>query len=348
MRRIRWSKVFRLILILILAILILYIGRSWLPGIGKQKVGRIIRPPHEVSTLAAQGSIIYAGGQEGVFIIDRRTGSVKSRLGEGEGFEYVKSLLVDQNDVLWIAHKRGLTSYDGQQFTNFTTKDGLPDNRVNCICQDNQGRLWIGTWGGAAYLENKRWKVIDRREGLLVDMVNVIMEDSRGGMWFGSYAVRRGGVSYYNGSEWSYLTTQNRKLPDPNISDIFEDNNGQILIASGFVDQGGLIKIKLQDKQIKQHSVITRKDGLAGEKVRSIFQEPAGTLWIASEYDGVARISQKGTIDIYTTQNGLSGNEVKDWIRDDTGNLWMATDNGITLIRSDELERLYRAKGAIL
>ena len=155
MRRIRWSKVFRLILILILAILILYIGRSWLPGIGKQKVGRIIRPPHEVSTLAAQGSIIYAGGQEGVFIIDRRTGSVKSRLGEGEGFEYVKSLLVDQNDVLWIAHKRGLTSYDGQQFTNFTTKDGYWIIGSTVFVKDNQA-VYDRYLGGAAYLENKR------------------------------------------------------------------------------------------------------------------------------------------------------------------------------------------------
>lgn len=339
MRSISMNRIFWPAIALLIVVALLFAVKSYVPGVGAKKVGHIIRPPHEVSALAVKSGTIWAGGQEGVFAIDRQAGLVKSKLGEGQRFEYVKDLLVDQKGVLWIAHTKGLTSYDGRRFTTFTTREGLPDDRVNCICQDSQGRLWVGTWSGAACFQNGRWKVINHKTGLLVDMVNVMLEDSRGGLWFGSYAVRRGGVSYYNGISWNYLTTENKALPDPNISDIFEDSSGQVLIASGFVDHGGLVRIQMDDKIIKQKSILTREDGLAGEKVRSLFEEPSGVLWVASEYDGVARMSKAG-ITIYTTKSGLSGNEVKDWLLDEAGDLWMATNDGITLVRSDEFNDL--------
>lgn len=345
MRRFRVNRKFwPIVVVLSMAVLFLAFG-TFIRGIESEKIGRIIRPPHEVSALAVKGSTLWAGGQDGLFEIDRRTAKVKGSLGKSQRFEYVKDLLVDQREVLWIAHSKGLTSYDGKRFVNYTTREGLPDNRVNCIYEDSKGRLWIGTWSGAAYRENGRWKVLNRKSGLLVDMVNVMLQDSRGGLWFGSYAVREGGVSYNDGSRWIYLTTKNNKLPDANISSIMENSHGQILIASGFVDEGGLVRIRMHDRQIITSSILSQEDGLAGEKVRSLFEDASGVLWVASEYDGIARISRTG-IDIFTIENGLSGNEVKDWLMDENGTLWMATNDGITLIRSDELEILRGEKEA--
>ena len=39
----------------------------------------------------------------------------------------------------------------------YTTKEGLPDNLVFSITQDNQGTIWAGTSKGLAKLENGRF-----------------------------------------------------------------------------------------------------------------------------------------------------------------------------------------------
>src|SRR5687768_4456422 len=35
--------------------------------------------------------------------------------------------------------------YDETEFIQYTVKDGLSDNNINCITQDNRGFVWIGT-----------------------------------------------------------------------------------------------------------------------------------------------------------------------------------------------------------
>lgn len=289
---------------------------------------QIIRPPHEVSALAEHKDTLWAGGREGVFAIDRKTGKVKMKLESEPPLEYVTSLLVDRQGVLWIGHKGGLAKYDGHVISNLTVRDGLPDNRVNCLMEDSKGRLWAGTWGGAACLEGGRWRIYSKKDGLIDDMVNVMLEDSYGCLWFGSYAVPDGGVSYYGSQGWQTFSGP-RFLPDNNICDMIEDHTGRIWIATGFVNRGGAAWVEINQGGPGRWGRITKKDGLTGDKVRSIFEDKHGTLWFASEYDGVAR--WKGDEkQVFTIKSGLSGNEVKDWLEDENGNLWLATDNGIT------------------
>ncbi len=40
---------------------------------------------------------------------------------------------------------------------NFTTADGLPDNRVFSVAVDGN-RLWAGTENGLGLYENSKWK----------------------------------------------------------------------------------------------------------------------------------------------------------------------------------------------
>ena len=44
--------------------------------------------------------------------------------------------------------------YDGKTFTHFTQKEGLGNNDVFSILEDNQGNLWFGTWGGGVSMYN--------------------------------------------------------------------------------------------------------------------------------------------------------------------------------------------------
>ena len=49
---------------------------------------------------------------------------------------------------IWIGTvDAGVWKYDGNNLTNYTTKDGLTSNAINIIYKDNKGELWFGTDG---------------------------------------------------------------------------------------------------------------------------------------------------------------------------------------------------------
>ncbi|MFH0882200.1 MAG: histidine kinase dimerization/phospho-acceptor domain-containing protein [bacterium] len=60
----------------------------------------------------------------------------------------VFGLLQDQQGILWIWGSRGITTYDGNRFTHFSTDQGLPSNYVYNIRQKDDGTLAICTYRG--------------------------------------------------------------------------------------------------------------------------------------------------------------------------------------------------------
>ena len=79
-------------------------------------------------------------------------------------------------------------------------------------------------------------------------------------------------------------------------------------------------------------AALTRKDGLAGDKVRLIYQDKAGNIWFASEYDGVAVFRDGKRVALLTTADGLAGQEVKKIVQEDSGIYWLATEQGLNRI----------------
>jgi ligand-binding sensor domain-containing protein len=78
---------------------------------------------------------------------------------------------------------------------------------------------------------------------------------------------------------------------------------------------------------------VTRQDGLAGEVLRSVFQDEGGRMWLGSEYDGLAVQSGAGW-HIVTPRSGLAGWEVKTMLQDPDGTYWLGTENGLSRIAS--------------
>ena len=288
-----------------------------------------VRPPHEVSAIAIDGDHLWAGGREGVCRIDLRTATVAGRLEPPRPVTYVRALLMDAKGELWIGYGAGLLVWDGVSWRSFSQKDGLPDDRVTCLLQDHSGRIWAGTWGGAACLENGRWKVIRKTDGLCDDMVNVMMEDRDGGLWFGSYVAPTGGLSLLEtDGKWRRWTVADG-LPHNNINCLFQESGGAVWAAAGFLDRGGACRFDKRGDKWNLDRVIGRKDGLAGDKCRSVFQDSGGIYWFGSEYDGTARYDGKGWR-VLTEADGFSGQEAKAVLEDRSGGLWFATNDGVT------------------
>ncbi len=100
---------------------------------------------------------------------------------------YVFTLIVAKDDTVWAGTwGGGVSHYDGSQWHNFTTRDGLAGNVVYSMAQDEEGAFWFGTNGGLTRYDGKTWQVFTRADGLLDDNVYAIVPTAGGKVWVGT------------------------------------------------------------------------------------------------------------------------------------------------------------------
>jgi hypothetical protein len=68
---------------------------------------------------------------------------VNYNMKEGLAGSMVYCMVQDHDGFIWIGTETGLSRFDGQRFTNFTTLDGLPDNEIIQLFVDSKNRIWI-------------------------------------------------------------------------------------------------------------------------------------------------------------------------------------------------------------
>ncbi|SDD00085.1 two-component regulator propeller domain-containing protein [Williamwhitmania taraxaci] len=106
-------------------------------------------------------------------------------------FAIILSIIVFAN-VLWAQEnpiytaKVTLDRYT--KFENFTTKNGLSDNRVTAIFQDSRGYMWFGTAKGLNRFDGYSFIVFSHTDSLSISSneVTSIVEDKHGYLWIGT------------------------------------------------------------------------------------------------------------------------------------------------------------------
>ncbi|MFQ6029938.1 MAG: two-component regulator propeller domain-containing protein, partial [Dehalococcoidia bacterium] len=94
------------------------------------------------------------------------------------------------------------------RWENFTTADGLPDNKVFALAVDGP-RLWVGTENGLGLYEDGRWKVFRPQDGLAHGAVMSIAVDPKSGdVWLGTL----GGLSRLSAGRFDTFTQLNSGL----------------------------------------------------------------------------------------------------------------------------------------
>lgn len=83
----------------------------------------------------------------------------------------VVCMYLDSKQRLWIGtYNGGLNLFDekNNSFIHFMEKDGLPDNTIQSITEDEEGMLWLGTTNGISRFdpENRTFKNFDVSDGI--------------------------------------------------------------------------------------------------------------------------------------------------------------------------------------
>lgn len=106
---------------------------------------------------------------------------------------YVVSMKVDRDGHVWAGTwGGGLSRYDGQKWTVYTTAEGLPGNHVFMLHLDDKAQLWVGTNNGLAQWVGGKFKVMTTADGLFANNVFAMATTPAGDKWIGSY----GGVAH--------------------------------------------------------------------------------------------------------------------------------------------------------
>lgn len=193
----------------------------------------------------------------------------------GMGHGSVLDIHQVRNGDLWFATYGGLTRFDGRRLRTYTVEDGLGDNIVMALAEDEAGVLWAGTGyarsggtiGGLSRFDGTRFHTLTTDDGLPSNWVSdVHVTDD--GIWV---ATLGGGAALYDGESFTVLNSDHG-LPSDRVWDI-DTVGGTLILATSqglaFVDSMSI-------------SVPRTVDGFPGSDVFGATVAASGGVWLAT------------------------------------------------------------------
>src|SRR5207244_8050816 len=74
---------------------------------------------------------------------------------------------------------------------SYTTRDGLPNNRIISLAVNREGGIWIGTASGLSRFADKHFSSFRPGDGLATEIILSIFEDREGSLWIGTRSEER-------------------------------------------------------------------------------------------------------------------------------------------------------------
>jgi ligand-binding sensor domain-containing protein len=221
----------------------------------------------------SNGTILIAASFSGIFRYDGKSFTKLSGKLDSPRFWDV---LEDRRGNIWASSTdSGVYRYNGKSIQHFTTKEGLPSNRVMTIYEDKAGNIWFATGGGVSRYDGKSFRNLTTKEGLSSNDVTTMMEDKIGKLWFGT----RGEACFYDGKTFTVFKNKDGKA-FTNVWSLIEDKKGNIWFGGEIIDnkKGDTLFVS---------AGLWRYDGSSFTKIAqrgaaAIIEDKKGNIWTTS------------------------------------------------------------------
>ncbi|MDG1750108.1 MAG: two-component regulator propeller domain-containing protein, partial [Thalassotalea sp.] len=224
------------------------------------------------------------------------------------------------------------------KFKHLTAGDGLSQNNVFDIVQDNDGFIWIATENGLNKYDGKNIihykKNISDPNSIVNNFIRKLFIDDSGEIWIGT----EGGLSKYNKKLDNFenfysIESESNSLYDNYIWDIYQDNNGTIWVST----EKGIQKFNSEDNTFIRKRIRGFEEQL--KEIKTIFQDHLGYYWLGTFDNGVYIVDDEFTY-------AFKLNEKNKWdltlkidslydVKEIDNRYWLASENGIYVINKE-------------
>ncbi|MDD2982309.1 MAG: two-component regulator propeller domain-containing protein [Crocinitomicaceae bacterium] len=267
---------------------------------------------------------------------------------EGLAQSQVSSIVQDEKGYLWVGTMGGLGRFNGKTFENFSTNNGLLNNRITSL-EVIKEQLWVGHEGGVTLIENEkfsRWAFTESNKNISVISIipfqdGQVIATNGSGLFFINkqkqirnillpttdqnrvrgliqinqdlYIATRGGLLKTNDLYEFKVADDSLNL---NISGITLRN--EKLFITTF-DQG-FFELDYNSKKIKNLNIDAEYAG-----IRKCILDSKGNIWNASR-EGLIILNSKNQLRVIDENKGLPLNAVSTIFEDKNGTIWIGSE----------------------
>jgi signal transduction histidine kinase/ligand-binding sensor domain-containing protein len=340
---------------------------------------------------------------DGGLLIAQNSGITRLKNGKAEAYPLPaglnfkpRNLLRDRNGGLWIGASTdaGLLHLHEGRTDLFRRSDGMSGDAVSSLLEDREGNIWVTTTEGLDRFREFAVYTISVKQGLSSGGVSAVLAARDGSIWLGTdNGLNRwnsGNITVYGARKpSSHLTAQSRGdsastvrtvpgngLPDVAVDSLFEDERGQIWVAThrgvavlqsdrfvpisslptGIVyaitaGSAGDVWISHQNSLFHLHrgdvveEIPWTRLGLQGLALSLVADPSSGGLWLGLTKGGVAYVKDGQVRATYTAEDGLGEGRISQLRFGSRGSLWAATEGGLSRIRDGNVATLTSKNG---
>jgi len=192
---------------------------------------------------------------------------------------------------------------------NFTVRDGLPSDNINCIVRDRAGFIWVCTTEGLAVYDGFVFRTFGTADGLPHRNVNTVVQTRDGVYWIGT---DDGLVRFRPGAraagEARFTTIRppapTHWVPDKVIANrvlsVLEDRSGRLWCGTA---QAGLFVVETRGEAVEMRMVAPSLP--IDTQVNALAEADHGIMWVGTQR-GLLRRSSDGTGQWFGFREGLA------------------------------------------
>lgn len=304
---------------------------------------------------------------EGLFCYGTNGMSLEFTVRQGLPSNYIRFLLPDREDNVWVATENGLSRIRPALLQVYDRRHGLKGERIMGTYPSSDGGLWAATDGGGVH----KWQdgifmpvtngpastllntvLVDRSSNVwiathgnglhrskgeaftrvevpsLAPEISALFQDSTGSLWVGQRSLNH--VLQLTNQAWFILT-----LPNPeSMADVrcfAEDDTGGLWLGTA-----GSGLFHWDDNRFERFS---RTNGLPSDSIWTLhFDREDHSLWIGASGGGLVR-RKAGRFDLCNSSHGFWDNTIYQMFDDGRGWFWFGSRRGIFRVSKAGLYR---------
>ena len=270
----------------------------------------------------------------------------------------VRSIYIDDTDLLWVGTAKSGVAYMGQNIYKFESKmmgditalvedsaghilygtsdkgiigyEGtLASKRISALACTTDGSIWVGSpQNGLTRIKDGKTSIYalgnDSTSRIMIDdHINALTTDKTGNLWIAT----DGGLQTYNPrvNQFSNYTKENGKIRVNNITSLHYTKSNRMLVGTS----EGLIILNLSTGEMRLYTGnSTNLTKFTNNYVTQVFEDSRGLIWVGTREGVNIWNPANDKLDYLNEKTGICNNNICGIAEDKNHNIWLSTSNG--------------------